>query len=117
VTGGGTGTVNTPCGVASFGFNIQRKVGGGPISGSLTYTSPGAGIKLKATSFTSFTVSGTTADFSGACKNNGAPCTFSVHVEDNGESGATDQFVISISNFQAGAPQGGVLRSGNIQIH
>jgi hypothetical protein len=92
-------------------------VGGGPISGSLTYTSPGAGIKLKATSFTFFTVSGTTADFGGTCTNNGSPCTFTVHAEDNGSSGKTDKFVISISNFQAGAPQGGVLRSGNIQIH
>jgi hypothetical protein len=109
--------VNTPCGVASFGFNIQRKVTGGPISGSLTYTSPGAGIKLKATSFQTFTVGATTGDFSGQCKNSGASCTFSVHVVDNGEAGTTDRFEISISNFQGGATQGGQLRSGNIQIH
>ena len=114
VTGGGTGTVNTACGVASFGFNVQRKVADGSVTGSLTYTSPRAGIHLKATSFTFFTVTGTSADFGGACKNNGSPCTFAVHVEDHGESGKTDVFVITING---GAPQGGVLRSGNIQIH
>jgi len=117
ITGGGTGFINTSCGVASFGFNVQRKVSGGPVTGSLTYTSPGAGIHLKATSFSTFTVSGNSGDFSGTCKNNGVICTFSVHVEDNGTSGTTDKFVISISNFQGGTPQGGVLRSGNIQIH
>jgi hypothetical protein len=84
------------------------------VSGSLTYTSPGAGIKLKATSFTSFTVSGTSADFAGTCKNNSTSCTFSVHIEDHGESGKTDVFLITIN---AGPPQGGTLRSGNIQIH
>jgi hypothetical protein len=114
VTGGGTGVVSTPCGIASFGFNIQRKVGGGPATGELTYTSPGAGIKLKSTAYTFFTVSGTSADFGGTCKNNGASCTFSVHIEDHGESGKADVFVISING---GPPQGGVLRSGNIQIH
>ena len=85
MTGGGTGTVNTTCGIASFGFVVQRKVGGGPVSGSLTYTSPGAGIKLKATSFTSLVVTGTSADFGGNCKNNNVSCTFQVHTEDNGQ--------------------------------
>ncbi len=114
MTGGGTGTVNTACGIASFGFNVQRKATGGPVTGSLTYTSPGAGIKLKETSFTFFTISGSSADFGGTCKNNGSPCTFTVHVEDHGEPGSTDAFVITING---GVPQGGVLRSGNIQIH
>ena len=114
MTGGGTGTVNTTCGIASFGFVVQRKVGGGPVSGSLTYTSPGAGIKLKATSFTSLVVTGTSADFGGNCKNNNVSCTFQVHIEDNGQGGSTDVFIISING---GAPQGGILRSGNIQIH
>jgi hypothetical protein len=45
---------------------------------------------------------------------NGAPCTFTVDVSDNGEPGATDAFSISLSG---GATEGGTLRSGNIQIH
>jgi len=35
-------------------------------------------------------------------------------VQDNGEPGTNDSFTISIN---AGPPEGGMLRSGNIQIH
>jgi len=54
------------------------------------------------------------ATFGGTCTQNGAPCTFTVKVVDNGEPGTNDSFTISID---AGPPQGGTLRSGNIQIH
>jgi hypothetical protein len=115
VTGGGTGTVNTAFGIATFGFNVQRKTGGGAITGSLTYTNPGESLKLKSTSITSFVVNGTSADFSGTCKlNNVTNCTFTVHVEDNSQDGSTDVFLISING---GAAEGGTLRTGNIQIH
>lgn len=58
-----------------------------------------------------------TATFSGTCTKNGAPCTFSVTVEDNGEPGAgADRFRIAVS----GEPvEGGTapIARGNIQIH
>jgi hypothetical protein len=81
------------------------------VTGSLTYVDHGAGIKLKATSFSSLNIAGNTATFTGAC---GTGCTFSVYVEDNGEPGTNDVFRISING---GAFQGGQLRSGNIQLH
>jgi hypothetical protein len=102
--------------MASFGFVVQRS-GSGPITGSLTVTSPSAGIKFKAVSFTSLVVTPTTADFGGTCVNNGAPCTFTAHVEDHGEAGTTDVFRISVSTINGGVPFGGTLRSGNIQTH
>ena len=59
-------------------------------------------------------IAGNTATFGGACTNDGAPCTFTVNVMDNGEPGATDTFTISVSG---GPTEGGSLRSGNILIH
>jgi hypothetical protein len=44
--------------------------------------------KIHSIMFTTFTISGNTATFSGTCTNNGAPCTFSVMVQDNGEPSA-----------------------------
>ncbi len=105
VTGGGT--VNVTGGIANFGFIVQAQSSTGPIGGDLQY------VKNSVT-FTTFTISGNTATFSGACTNNGAPCTFSVMAQDNGEPGTNDSFTISING---GPPEGGTLRSGNIQIH
>ena len=45
---------------------------------------------------------------------NGAPCTFTVYCEDNGEPGRTDEFTIEVSGEPA---EGGTLDQGNIQIH
>jgi hypothetical protein len=64
--------------------------------------------------FTALAISGNMATFGGTCTNNGAPCTFSVTVQDNGEPGTNDVFTISIDG---GPPEGGTLRSGIIQIH
>lgn len=54
------------------------------------------------------------ATFSGTCTVNKAPCTFTVKVTDNGEPGSSDTFTIIVN---AGPPEGGTLREGNIQIH
>ena len=64
--------------------------------------------------FTSLVIAGNMATFSGTCTADDAPCTFTVDVTDNGEPGTNDTFTISVS---AGPPEGGTLRSGNIQIH
>jgi hypothetical protein len=112
ITGGGSITAGGNLG--TFGFTVQRKTLGAPIQGDLQYVNHATGAKIHSVSFTSFSVSDTTATFAGTCVNNGVPCTFTVSVTDNGEPGNTDSFSISVS----GAPaEGGVLRSGNIQIH
>ena len=63
-----------------------------------------------------FFIAGNTATFHGTCTNNGAPCTFTVNVTDNGEPGTNDSFNITVN---AGPTEGAgeKLRSGNIQIH
>lgn len=112
ITGGGS--ITAAGNIGTFGFTVQRTAGGSPIQGDLQYVNHATGAKIHSVSFSSFSVSGTTATFAGTCVNNGVPCTFSVSVTDNGEPGDTDTFNISIS----GAPaEGGMLRSGNIQIH
>jgi hypothetical protein len=108
----GGGTVPSPCGFASFGFNVQRK-SNGSITGHLTYVDNDAGINLKSVEIDSLVIVGNTATFTGTCTLNRDPCTFRVQVTDNGEPGTTDSFTIEING---GAAQGGTLRSGNIQI-
>jgi hypothetical protein len=112
VTGGGT--VNVAGGIANFGFIVQAQSSTGQISGDLQYVNHASGAKVHSLTFTTLVISGNTATFSGTCTNNGAPCTFSVMVQDNGEPGTNDVFTISING---GPPEGGTLRSGNIQIH
>ncbi len=110
----GVGTINVTGGIANFGFIVQSQSSTGPITGDLQFVNHATGDKMHSVSFTAFTISGNTATFGGTCTNNGVVCTFTVNVTDNGEPGTTDSFTISISG---GAPQGGTLRSGNIQIH
>src|SRR6266571_2575725 len=110
----GVGTINVTGGIANFGFIVQSQSSTGPITGDLQFVNHATGDKMHSVSFTAFTISGNTATFGGTCTNNGMACTFTVNVTDNGEPGTTDSFTISISG---GAPQGGTLRSGNIQIH
>ena len=86
----------------------------GPIGGNLQYQNHASGAKVHSVMFTSLVIAGNTATFSGTCTNNGAPCTFTVNVTDQDEPGKNDTFTISVSG---GPPEGGTLRSGNIQIH
>jgi hypothetical protein len=112
ITGGGS--ISAAGNIGTFGFTVQRKSLGAPIQGDLQYVNHATGAKIHSVSFSSFVVTDTTATFAGTCVNNAAPCTFTVNVTDNGEPGNADTFSISVS----GAPaEGGVLRSGNIQIH
>jgi hypothetical protein len=93
---------------------VQRATPSSPIKGDLQYVDHSTETKVKSVSFTSFWVGDTSATFAGTCVSNGVPCTFTVQVTDNGEPGFADAFNISVSG---GPPQGGTLRSGNIQIH
>ena len=112
ITGGGSIAVGGDIG--TFGFTVQRATSSAPIKGDLQYVDHSTGTKVRSVTFNSFSVADTTATFAGTCVSNGAPCTFTVQVIDNGEPGTTDAFIISISGA---AGQGGTLRSGNIQVH
>jgi len=112
VTGGGT--VNVTGGIANFGFIVQAQSTTGQISGDVQYVNHASGAKVHSVAFTTFTISGNTATFSGTCTNNALPCTFTVTVQDNDQPPGLDSFVISVDG---GAPEGGTLRGGDIEIH
>jgi hypothetical protein len=112
ITGGGSIAVANN--VGTFGFIVQRQRPDAPIQGALHYVNHATGAKVQSVTLNSFSVSGSTATFSGTCVNSGVPCAFTVTVADNGEPGANDTFSISISG---GPTEGGTLRSGNVQIH
>jgi hypothetical protein len=112
ITGGGSIVVDGNIG--TFGFVVQRATADAPIQGDLEYINHATGARVHSVTFNSLSVDYTTATFGGTCTNNGAPCTFTVAVTDNGEPGTTDTFSISTSG---GPTEGGTLRSGNIQIH
>jgi len=112
VTGGGS--VDVAGGIATFGFVVERQTLTGPISGKLQYVNHASGANVRSVALTSLVVTGNSATFGGTCTNNGAACTFTVDVTDNGEPGTADTFTISVSG---GPTEGGTLRSGNIQVH
>jgi hypothetical protein len=112
VTGGGT--VDVSGGIANFGFIVQTQSLSGPISGELQYVNHASGEKIHSVMFTTLLITGNTATFSGTCSNNGAGCTFNVNVADNDQTGTADSFTISVNG---GPPEGGTLRSGDIEIH
>jgi hypothetical protein len=110
VTGGGT--IDVVGGIGTFSFIIQRAETG-ELSGQLQYFNHVSGAQVQSETYTSLTIVANTATFDGTCTVNGAPCTFTVNVTDNGEPGTTDTFTISVSG---GPTEGGTLRSGNILI-
>ena len=75
----------------------------------------GAGVKIEATSVTSFFVSGNTAEFEGFCKP--SPCSFRVRVVDNGKPGTNDTFEIEIVGPFGTYTAADNLRSGDIHVH
>jgi hypothetical protein len=114
VTGGGE--IAVPGDKANFGFVAQRKAIGDPVTGQLEYVNHARGLYVHSTSILTLTVLGNMATFTGECTKNGAPCTFNVTVEDNGEPGTNDTFTIAVS----GEPIEGAAATivhGNIQMH
>jgi hypothetical protein len=111
----GGGEIAVPGGVASFGFNAARDTAGGPPTGQLEYHNHARSLNVHGVSITTLSISGKNASFSGSCTKNGAPCTFTVIVEDNGEPGkGVDRFQIAVS----GEPtEGGTIAKGNVQVH
>ena len=109
VTGGGQITVIG--GRGSFGFNARQDDGVG--SGHLTYINHATGAQLNCTVTAITMLTTTTAEFSGTCSADSTTPSFSAHVEDHGEPGTTDRFVITYGVVT----EGGTIRNGNIQIH
>lgn len=112
VTGGGS--IDVQGGIGTFGFIVQKQAVDGSIHGQLQYVNHTTGDKVHSVMFDSLVVAGNTAAFGGTCTVNKVPCTLTVQVQDNGEPGTNDAFVISVNLAPA---EGGTLRSGNIQIH
>jgi hypothetical protein len=113
ITGGGS--IAVPGGIGTFGFTVQRQTAGGSIRGALHYVDHTTRFKIQSVTVTAFSVGDTEASFGGTCiDDTGAACTFTVEVSDTGEPGAADTFFIAISGRST---EGGVLRSGNIQVH
>ena len=101
-----------PGGFANFGFVAQAD---GSPSGQLEYQNHASNVNVHSVSIASLSISGNSATFSGTCTKNGAPCTFTVNVQDNGEPGhGVDQFSIVVDG---GPAEGGTITKGNIQIH
>ena len=99
---------------SNFGFNVYRKQATASVKGHLNYQNKATGEHVKSVQITDLQIVGNTATFSGTCTNNGAPCTFQVSVQDNGNPGrGKDTFQISGFGIVA---NGGTLSGGNIKI-
>jgi hypothetical protein len=112
VTGGGTVPVGDHFG--TFSLAVERRRPSDAVRGNLQYINRATGARLRAVTFSSFSIARSTVTFGGTCTRDGAPCTFVATVIDEGEPGTSDRFMIAVSSAPA---EGGVLRSGNIRIH
>ncbi|MEW6603212.1 MAG: post-COAP-1 domain-containing protein [Thermoproteota archaeon] len=106
---------------ANAGFNVQSD-NGTDFKGQLQFNDKSEGIKLHSDSMTALSVdpTGTKATFKGTATVNGeSGYTFKVIVEDNGEPGTDDSFLIVIKDSTDTTiyMRGGNLDKGNIQIH
>jgi hypothetical protein len=113
----GHGSIKVAGGIASFEFVVKHRAkDGSTIRGKLLYVNRASGTKVRSVKFTTFVITGNMATFGGTCTRNGAPCTFTVNVTDNGPRGKNDSFNITVD---AGPTEGAgeKLRSGNITIH
>jgi len=108
----GGGQINVSGGRGSFGFNAKLETQ----SGHLNYINHASGDRLNCTVTVVTFPTTTTAVFSGPCSANSDADSFEAEVEDGGEPGKQnmDKFTITPNG---GTPEGGVIRSGNIQIH
>jgi hypothetical protein len=111
VTGGGHVLSPTATDVA-FGFNAKSDDKG--VKGECTVVDPSGNVMVKCTDATTLVVNGNTATIFGNATVNGMATTYRIDVTDNGEPGSTDSFMIQTTS---GYVAGGVLVSGNIQIH
>jgi hypothetical protein len=107
ITGGGT--IATGAGTEGK-FSLNAHVN---LNGKVQYRD-GASADFRSTRLTAVGCTGSSATINGEGTNNGHSVTFTVRVVDNGESGASDVFTISLSD---GYSRSGTLTSGNVQVH
>jgi hypothetical protein len=113
----------SPGSQANFGFVVQSS--GTTPKGNLEYQDKPAGVRIKATSFTSLVIFAgscgpdSRAEFSGMAQVTRPTGTttesFTVRVDDCGEPGTADTFEITTSGPYSNGPS--TLIGGNIQIH
>ena len=84
------------------------------VIGSVSYSDSAAGILFHSTKLTSLTFGGNHAHITGSGKSGKAKLSFTLDVDDNGNTGTFDVFSIHFSN---GYSASGNLTSGNITIH
>jgi hypothetical protein len=109
VTGGGwIGATKS-----TFELVARYAAGSATPTGELAYHDKAAGLVLRATAFTSLTISGSEATIVGAATVDGRPVEFRVELVDAGEPGRNDTFRIAWTGYAAA----GTLNGGNIQIH
>jgi hypothetical protein len=109
----GNGSIATEGGQGTFSMNVGpgKK---GKITGSFSYSDSSAGLTFSTSKFSSLTITGNHAQFSGAARmGKKQKFTFTVDVTDNGDPGTNDTFSISVSTGYSAA---GNLTSGNIKF-
>jgi hypothetical protein len=113
VTGGGW--IPAPSG-AKGTFAVAGGMKEGAFWGHLHYIDHGAGLTVKGTGVTTYTVTGaTTRHIEGTADIDGMSGTYKVDVADNAEPGrGSDTFAIQLST---GYMASGTLGGGNIQLH
>jgi hypothetical protein len=105
VSGGGA-LVTTD---GKFSINAHATV---PPEGNVAYKD--ANTDFQSTQLGSVTCSGSDATITGSGTNNGNEVGFTVKVTDNGKSGTTDTFSLTLTS---GGTRSGTLKKGNIQVH
>jgi hypothetical protein len=110
VTGGGQ--ITAGAGHVAFGFNAMNTTKG--LQGHCNVVEPLLDVHIKCTDVTALVLSGTQATFLGNGTHDGAPVTYRIDVNDQGEPGAGhDTFSIMTSS---GYVRSGTLSNGNIQV-
>jgi hypothetical protein len=110
-----TGGAIIAAGSSRANFGVAGGIKHGAFWGHLTYIDHGAGMKVKGTGVTAYTITGVTSrHIEGTAEIDGVAGTYSVDVDDRGEPGRDDTFSIRLSN---GYTASGTLRGGNIQLH
>jgi hypothetical protein len=113
ITGGGQVLDASGSDYDAFGFTAQSDNSG--IKGECTMVDPAASVKIKCLDVTTVSKSGTHATLFGDATVNGTPTTYRIDVDDLGEPGTgNDTFKLQTAS---GYTAGGVIQSGNIQIH
>jgi hypothetical protein len=98
---------------ATFAIAVDRAHATATPSGRIRYTNPATGEKVVSTAIQSVSVAGNAATITGSCTNNGATCTFSIVVTDNGVLGLPETFTITGQGISLAT---GSISNGNVTI-